>query len=796
MDRPLDLTFEEGGVDRLADVMGGDHLPEPPVLVQHHDLDGPPVGEVGHWMLDVGPRWGRVIERDRAPELLPGQILDAAAVERRPQLLGGVDHGQASEDGGARRRGLPGVELALGVHDHVYSLRREPEFLAGDLAERGVHPLAHLGPGVVQRHRAVGLRPQDRFAVLGQPVPDPRVLHAAPDPRERGAAIRIAHRLQACLDPDARPEHLAGAEGPAHVERVPVADLPPVNADAFGETVQHAVDRERHLVHAEPAHRPARGVVRVDGTRLDVDVGDLVRPARVPGRALQHLVADARVRSRVPDDAGPQRREPALRVGADRVVHHHRVALRMEPEALRARQDEQRRASRRVGEQRRVALHVQVFLGAERPAVRDLGHADPRLGHRQERGDLATVLPYALALRVHVVAVSVGHGERRLWLEERVLDRLGPERLAQDVRRRGQRGVDVASPHDRGREQIVALVHRGSPVVDREDRVGHRLEHLVLHLDQGRSLARAVTALGRHDREDVAHVGGDLSLGHELAPVPRDQALGPLARHVGRRRHRDDTRMGRRSGDVDPQHPRPGVVGEPDRPVDHVRREHVGDVRLVAERELDALVPRRSGPHAVADGRRRHRLAPALPSDPVDRVDHLHVARASAQVAGEAVRDLLAGRGRLLRQQTFGLHHDPRRAEAALRGPGGHERIGPTLAHVIGQALLRHDLAALRVTGGLCARDAGPAVHEHGAGAARSLGRAAVLHGGHPEALAEHVEEGLAVADVDRDGSVVQREVHDHLLLVPILAQTGRSRFPTPPPRAPATAAPSASRPR
>ena len=48
--------------------------------------------------------------------------------------------------------------------------------------EHGVHALAHLGPGVEQRHRAVGFRPQDRPAVLGQAVADPVFLTAQPMP--------------------------------------------------------------------------------------------------------------------------------------------------------------------------------------------------------------------------------------------------------------------------------------------------------------------------------------------------------------------------------------------------------------------------------------------------------------------------------------------------------------------------------------------------------------------------------------------------------------------------------------
>ena len=84
------------------------------------------------------------------------------------------------------------------------------------------------------------------------------------------------------------------------------------------------------------------------------------------------------------------------------------------------------------------------------PPVGDLRHADALLGQAEERGDLPAVVPDALALRVDVERpVAVRHGERRLRLEERVLDELRAERLADDVRGAGERGVDVAALHAR-----------------------------------------------------------------------------------------------------------------------------------------------------------------------------------------------------------------------------------------------------------------------------------------------------------------------------------------------------------
>ena len=87
---------------------------------------------------------------------------------------------------------------------------------------------------------------------------------------------------------------------------------------------------------AEAAHRAAGRVVRVDGAGLDVDVRDLVRAAGVAGGALEHLVADARVRAGVADDARAHGEQLPLRVAAHRVVDGHRVALGVEAEALRA----------------------------------------------------------------------------------------------------------------------------------------------------------------------------------------------------------------------------------------------------------------------------------------------------------------------------------------------------------------------------------------------------------------------------------------------------------------------------
>ena len=115
--------------------------------------------------------------------------------------------------------------------------------------------------------------------------------------------------------------------------------------------------------------------------------------------ALDHLVADARVRAGVADDPRANGEQLALLVAAHRVVEPHRVALGVEAEALPARQGEEHGPPGAEREQGGVALDVEVLLGPESPARRHVGHADAVLGQAEERGDLAAVVPDALSLR-------------------------------------------------------------------------------------------------------------------------------------------------------------------------------------------------------------------------------------------------------------------------------------------------------------------------------------------------------------------------------------------------------------
>ena len=134
--------------------------------------------------------------------------------------------------------------------------------------------------------------------------------------------------------------------------------------------------------------------------------------------------------------------------------------------------------------------------------------------------------------------------ERRLGLEERVLDALRLEHLVHDVRARRERRIDVA-PRVRRARQHVALeapdrvvasgLHRGDWVDDRRKRS-------VLDVDELRRGPRRLAVLGDDHREHVAEIGRAPTLRDEDRPVLVDQTDAQRSRHVGGGEHPHDAR--------------------------------------------------------------------------------------------------------------------------------------------------------------------------------------------------------------------------------------------------------------
>ena len=215
------------------------------------------------------------------------------------------------------------------------------------------------------------------------------------------------------------------------VERVAPADLPAVDADLLGEQVEHALDREVRLVDAEAAHRAARRVVRVDGAsprRRRSARGRRRRRGRRRARApCRRRWRRRRCRRRC---ARGRRRSRALLVAADACSRATSGAAWSGSAGSRARVSvTQHRAGRsRSRAARRGTWTFEVLLGAERAAGRDLrdAHVAPRAGRGTTRpGGGRPRRPGPASRRA--APLVLGHGERRLGLEEGVLDELRPE---------------------------------------------------------------------------------------------------------------------------------------------------------------------------------------------------------------------------------------------------------------------------------------------------------------------------------------------------------------------------------
>ena len=215
--------------------------------------------------------------------------------------------------------------------------------------------------------------------------------------------------------------------------------------------------------------------------------------------------------------------------------------------------------------------------------------------------------------------------------------------------------------------------HRRRAGLHRQQRVDGDREHLVLDLDQVQRF------LG--DRQLVRRHGGHRLPGEDR-PVDGEHGVRAGRRlllelgDVGRRQDRPHAGQGLRPAGVDPEDPGVRVRAPQELGMQEPPRLQIRHVLDLPRDLLRPVGPGNGEADTLHITRRLHRHGDVCSSMSgclrlgasrfVDRGQHLRVAGAPAEVAGDAVADLLLGRVRRLGEQRRGGHQDPGNAEAAL----------------------------------------------------------------------------------------------------------------------------------
>ena len=264
--------------------------------------------------------------------------------------------------------------------------------------------------------------------------------------------------------------------------------------------------------------------------------------------------------------------------------------------------------------------------------------------------------------------------------------------------------------------------------------VAHRLQRLVIDLYELLGLLERRFVLGDHQHDGVTHAAGDIALGNHDVPV-LDKVADLVDRYVLGAQDAHHTGQGLGLGSIDGEHAGARIL-----------RAHgagVGQTRLIELVDVVGILALAEHllAHVDAEGALAHAVVVAAlqvlidllfaaehRSGQRDTLDNLFVAGATANVAADGVLDLLlAGLG-VLGDERRTRHDHTGDAKTALHGAHGAKGVHKGLAHVLGQALDGHDVAAGGKSGGQHARLDGRTVHMDGAGAASTFG-AAVLGG-------------------------------------------------------------------
>ena len=439
------------------------------------------------------------------------------------------------------------------------------------------------------------------------------------------------------------------------------------------------------------------------------------------------------------------------------------MALGMERERLGTCELALHRTLELVCGERGQVLDGYVLLAAK-AATHEHGLDDHALGlviPAKHMGALFARIVGALIGRLHLDAVLVREGHGALGLQEGMLGKGRGKALRHGECALRQRLGGVAARHvtalahvvlelnrvAKGKEAVVQARGVGSPGLDN---ITHGLQRLVIDLYELLGLLERRLVLGDHQHDGIAHTAGDIARRDHDVPV-LDKVADLVDRHVLGAQDTHHTGQGLGLGGIDGEHAGARVLGAHGAGVGQARLVELVDVvgvLALAEHLLAHVDTEGALAHAVVVTALQVLVdllfATEHRSGQRDALDNLFVASAATDIAANGVLDLFLGGLGVLGDQRCTRHDHAGNAKTALHGAHGTKGVHKGLAHVLGQALDGHDVAAGGKSGGQYARLDGRTVHMDGAGTAGALG-AAVLGGMDVQVVAQVAQQRLVL---------------------------------------------------
>ena len=299
----------------------------------------------------------------------------------------------------------------------------------------------------------------------------------------------------------------------------------------------------------------------------------------------------------------------------------------------------------------------------------------------------------------------------------------------------------------KGKEAVVQAWGVGGPGLDN---VTHGLQRLVINLYELLGLLERRLVLGNHQHDGVTHAAGDIARRDHDVPV-LDKVADLVDRHVLGAQNTHHAGQGLGLGGIDGEHTGARILGAHGAGIGQARLVDLVDVVGVLALAEHLLA------HVDTEGALAHAVVIAALQILVDllfaaehrscqrnALDNLFVAGATADIAANGVLDLFLGGLGVLGDERRTRHDHAWDTKTALHGAHGAKGVHKGLAHVLGQALDGHDIAAGGKSGGQHARLDGRTVHMDGAGTAGALG-AAVLGGMDVQVVAQVAQQRLVL---------------------------------------------------